>query len=124
MASDSLRYQLIRRKDGQWQAALLLPEGDGTFASVANGMSKAEATVKAARQMQKSQPKAPPNKSAAVLNLAKAAATPAIRAALKEGGLAAATAAAGLIPGGGAVVKALQLAAKYGPAKRFLSRLL
>jgi hypothetical protein len=123
-SSDALRYQLIRRKDGQWQAALLLPEGDGSFASVAKGLTKAEATVKAARAMQQSQPKAPPNKTEAVKNLARAAATPAIREALKAGGLAAATAAAAAIPGGGAVVQALKLAAKYGPAKRFLSKLL
>lgn len=117
-----MRYQLAKRRDGTWQAALLLPEGDGSLAAVATGLSKSEATLKAAR-VATATGKAPVNKTKAVALLATAAGNPIVREALKAGGLKAAEAAASLIPGGGAIVAALKLAAKYGPAKKFLSRL-
>lgn len=120
-----MRYVLSKQPNGMWQAALALPAGDGTLAAAAQGVTKAEATVAAARVAQKTGLAAKsPNKAAAIAALATAAATPAIRDALKEGGIQAAKLAASFIPGGSTVVKALELAAKYGPAKRLLSKLL
>lgn len=117
-----MKYIIEKTPDGRWRAALHLPQGDGSFAAIADGISKAEATGKAAAVAHKSGNS--PNKAKAVLALAKAAAVPEIKNLLKEQGLAAATAAATMIPGGGAVVAALRLAAKYGPAKRLLGRLI
>jgi len=117
-----MQYVLTKNPDGTWQAALHLPRGDGTLSSVAQGITKAEATVKAAR-VAVSHGQAP-NKAKAIAALAKAAALPMVRDLLKTQGLAAAEAAASAIPGGGAVVAALKLAAKYGPAKRLLGRLI
>ena len=117
-----VKYILEKQPDGTWRASLHLPAGDGSFAAVANGISKAEATQKAAGVAKAAGHG--PNKSQAVLQLAKAAAIPEIKNLLKEQGLAAATAAAQMIPGGAAVVTALRLAAKYGPVKRLLSKLI
>lgn len=118
-----MRYTLARQSDGKWRASLELPAGDGSLAAVAQGLTKAEATIKAARTLQR-HPDAPKNKSGAIKALAAAAKNPLIRAALTDGGIQAAKLAASAIPGGAGVVKALELASKYGPAKRLLARLL
>lgn len=118
-----MKYTLQKQPDGKWRASLELPAGDGTLTGVAQGLSKAEATIAAARLVSK-HPQAPKNKSAAIQAIASAAKNPAVRQALIDGGLKAAETAAAAIPGGAAVVSALKLAAKYGPAKRLLQRLL
>lgn len=120
-----MRYVITKQPNGMWQAALALPGGDGSLAAVAQGLSKAEATVAAARTAARGGIAAKsPNKVRAIAALATAAATPAIRDALRTHGLEAAKAAAQSVPGGAMVVKALELAAKYGPAKRLLKKLL
>jgi len=117
-----VKYILNRNSAGTWRAAILLPEGDGTFASVASGLSKGEAMAKAAAKpgvIARS-----PAKAKAASLLATAAANPLIRDAIRHGGIEAAKMAATALPGGGAVVKALELAQKYKPAARLLKKLL
>jgi hypothetical protein len=116
-----VRYVIAKQGDGTWRAAMELPHGDGTLQAVATGLSKAEATVKAARGMQATGKS--PKKSLLAKGLAQAASNPAIRDALKNYGMEAAQAAAASIPGGTLALKALKVAAKYGPAKRLLSKL-
>lgn len=119
-----MQYVITRKDDGTFSAALHLPAGNGTLAAVAEGITKAEAMHKAAKVATAANHG--PNKAEAVSILAKgaAAATPMIKDLLKTQGLEAAKAAASMVPGGGAVMAALSLASKYGPAKRLFGRLL
>jgi hypothetical protein len=115
---------------------MVLPAGDGTVAAAAKGMSAAEATIKAARAAQGKLAKSPaaaaaPAQTAAadkkantVKVLAKIAANPTLKSALLQGGIEAAKAAAAFIPGGSLALKALDLAQKFGPAKKLLSSFL
>lgn len=126
-----MQYLISKRPDGTYQAAMRLPAGDGSLQSVAKGLSAAEATIKAARV---ATGKANANgtmpaqvaakKARTVAALAKVAANPVLRDALKSGGLEAAKAAASFLPGGALALKALDLAQKFTPAKKLLSRFL
>lgn len=126
-----MRYVVQRNKDGTFSAAMQLPVGDGTLQSVAKGLTAAEATVKAARTVNRTANAAQTpaaataaKKANTVAALAKVAANPTLKAALKAGGIEAAKAAASFIPGGTLALKALDLAQKFGPAKALLSKFL
>lgn len=117
-----MRYIVQKLPDGRFEASLMLPSGDGSWAAISQGISQAEALKKAAtvaRGAGKS-----PNKAKAITAIATAAANPDIRNLLKTQGLKAAEEFAKTLPGGGLAVQALKLAAKYGPAKRLLGKLL
>jgi len=130
-------YVLKKHKDGTFQTFLALP-GRGDLKSAATGVSRAEATIKAARGLYAKTANAanaaPPGpakkaavtkrrKAAVALAISKAAANPAIRAALKNGGLQAAELAAAAIPGGAFAVKAIKIAQKFAPARRLFAAL-
>lgn len=119
-----MQYVITPMPGGKWRASLHLPSGDGSLSAVAHGINKAEATYKAAK-IAKAHGQAP-NKSQAISILAKGAAqvSPAVKDILKSQGLEAAKAVVSTLPGGGAVMAALNLASKYGPAKRLFGRLL
>jgi len=126
-----VQYLITRKADGTYQAAMRLPTGDGTLQAVAKGLSAAEATVKAARAAsgkaaaKGTEPaQVAAKKARTVAALAKVAANPVLRDALKSGGLEAAKAAASFLPGGALALKALNLAQKFTPAKKLLSRFL
>lgn len=130
-------YVLKKHKDGTFQAFLALP-GRGDLQSAATGVSRADATIKAARGLYgkaaQAAKTAPPDqkktavtkrrKAAVALAISKAAANPAIRAALKNGGLAAAELAASAIPGGAFAVKAIKIARKFAPAAKLFKALI
>jgi hypothetical protein len=130
-------YVLKRHKDGTFQMFLALP-GRGDIQSAAKGATRAEATVKAARQLygksaaaaeaappaQKAEAEKKRKKAAIALAVAKAASNPAIRSALKTGGLAAAELAASAIPGGAIALKAVRLARKFAPARKLFAALI
>lgn len=119
-----MKYHLSKTPNGQWQAVLVLPAGDGSLQAVAQALDKFEALGKAATVATAHGQS--PAKAKAIATLAKGAAlvTPALRDVIRSQGLEAAKTAAMAIPGGGAVVAALNLAQKYGPAKRLLGKLL
>jgi pectin methylesterase-like acyl-CoA thioesterase len=131
-----VKYVITKKKDGTYQAAMLLPAGDGSVSAIGKGLSAAEATVAAARaakgklaaspaaQSAPAQAAAAAKKANTVQVLAKVAQNPTIKSALLQGGLEAAKAAASFIPGGGLALKALDLASKFGPAKKLLSSFL
>lgn len=131
-----MKYVISRRADGTYQAAMMLPAGDGSVAAAAKGLTAAEATIKAARAARgklavspsaaaaPAQAAAASKKANTVAVLAKVAANPTLKSALLSGGIEAAKAAAAFIPGGSLALKALDLAQKFGPAKRLLSSFL
>lgn len=116
-----LKVVAKKGKDGRWTSALLLPEGDGSLAAVAKGMTAADATVKAARVARAAGVQR--SKAAGVQAVAAVAKNPILRDALAKGGLEAAKMAAAAIPGGAVALKALELAAKFKPARKLLSSL-
>jgi hypothetical protein len=131
-----MKYVITKKKDGTYQAAMLLPAGDGSVSAAAKGLTAAEATVKAARAAQgklaaspaaaaaPAQTAAAAKKANTVKVLAKVASNPTLKSALLQGGIEAAKAAAAFIPGGSLALKALDLAQKFGPAKKLLSSFL
>ena len=126
-----MQYLIKRNPNGTYSAAMRLPTGDGSLAAVAKGLSAAEATIKAARAAngkaaQAGTPQAAiaAKKANTVAALAKVAANPVLKEALLSGGLEAAKAAAAFIPGGSLALKALDLASKFGPAKKLLGKFL
>lgn len=126
-----MRYVVQKNKDGTFSAAMQIPVGDGSLASVSKGLTAAEATVKAARTVNRTASatgtlaaSTAAKKANTVAALAKVAANPTLRSALKAGGLEAAKAAAAFIPGGSLALKALDLASKFGPAKKLLGKFL
>jgi hypothetical protein len=131
-----MKYVISKKSDGTYQAAMMLPAGDGTVQAVAKGLSAADATIKAARAARgklaaspaaaaaPAQTSAAQKKANTVAVLAKVAANPTLKSALLSGGLEAAKAAAAFIPGGGLALKALDLASKFGPAKKLLGSFL
>ena len=130
-----MKYVISKKADGTYQAAMLLPTGDGSVSAVGKGLSAAEATIKAARAARGKLAASPAaavspaaqqaaKKANTVQVLAKVASNPTIKSALLQGGIEAAKAAASFIPGGSLALKALDLAQKFGPAKKLLSSFL
>ena len=124
-----MQYVVTKQKDGTYRAYMSLPGSGGDLTAVAKGITAADATVKAARSVsaQADKKKAPDKskkKAALALAIAKTAANPSVRAALKTGGLEAAKLAASAIPGGGIMVKALGIASKLPAARRLFKALL
>ena len=126
-----MQYVIAKDKQGRWQASMRLPTGDGSLESVARGLTKAEATVAAARASAAGAAATPnatarkqARKAAIVGKLAAVAANPVLAKALRSGGLALAETVASTLPGGAMAVKVLKYAAKFGPAKRLLGKLL
>lgn len=126
-----MQYVISKDKQGRWRASLQLPTGDGSLESVAKGLTKAEATILAARTAAAGAVATPGDaarkqarKAAIVGKLAQVAANPVIADALRKGGLALAETVASSLPGGAVALRVLKFAAKYGPAKRLLGKLL
>lgn len=119
-----VKYHLAKNAAGQWQAVLELPAGDGSLQAVAQSLDRFEALHKAAKVAQKHGTSPAKARAVAVLAKGAAALTPGLRDMLRTQGLEAAKTAAMAMPGGGVVVAALNLAQKYGPAKRLLGKLL
>lgn len=124
-----MQYILKKHANGQWQAALLLPQDGGDLAAIGRALSKSEATVNAARVAVKaapttSKPAQTRKKAALASALAKTAANPILRSALRSGGIEAAKAIASTLPGGSLALKALDMASKFKPAKAFLRKLI
>lgn len=132
-----MNYIIAKQPDGSYQTILLTPSGQG---AKGHGPTKAHSVLNAVQNGGEKLAMSAPAKAKIVAALAQAAATPSIvdaiknqaiesgkdllKEGLKTAGLEAAKAAASIIPGGGMVIKALELASKYGPAKKLLSKLL
>jgi hypothetical protein len=124
-----MQFVVTKQKDGTFRTYMTLPGSGGDLQAVAKGITAADATVKAARSISaKADAKKAPDKSkkkaALALAIAKTAANPAVRAALKTGGLEAAKLAASAVPGGAIMIKALGIASKMPAARRLFKALI